>query len=770
MLKTYTEWLLKWKYAVVILSLLSVGILGYGASRLAFTNDYRVFFSEDNPQLLAFENLQNTYTKNDNVLFVITPKDGKVFTRDTLAAIRDITEASWQIPYSIRVDSVTNFQHTRAEGDELIVDDLVPDPAALGDEDLQSIQQVALHEPMLVDRLVSKDTAYAGINVTVQLPGVDQMKETPEIVTHVRNMREMYLKKYPNIEIRLVGMVMMNNAFPEASQNDGKTLVPLSFAAIIIVMFFLLRDISSTVAAVLVVLFSIISAMGITGWLGIRLTPPSASAPIIILTVAIGSTVHLLVTIMQEMYKGMSKREAIIESMRVNATPIFLCSFTTVLGFLSMNTSDAPPFRDLGNISAFGVIASYIFTITFLPAIMAILPVKATHHVVGTSPMIKVGNWVVSHRKIFLPFFTIISIFLIVMISRNQLNDVFVNYFDESVPFRVDTDYATEHLTGTYTIDYSLDSGAPENVSNPEFLHKTEAFADWYRQQPEVIHVNSITDTFKRLNKNMHGDDPAMYSPPENSKLGAQYLLLYEMSLPYGLDLNNQIDVAKQATRLSVTLKTISSSQILALEERAQAWLHQHAPELKTEGSSPAIMFSHIGMRNIISMIKGTTIAFILIALTMMFALRSIKYGFISLIPNVLPAATAFGIWGMAVGEVGLALSIVTAMTLGIVVDDTIHFISKYMRARHEKDLDNLDAVRYAFRHVGVAMWVTSAVLIAGFLVLSFSAFELNSSMGTMNSMIIAIALILDLFLLPPLLMSFDTRTREQAHNEDTHI
>lgn len=770
MLKSYTEWLLKWKYAVVALSLLTVALLGYGASRLGFTNDYRVFFSADNPQLLAFENLQNTYTKNDNVMFVISPEDGQVFTAQTLEAIRDITEQSWQIPYSIRVDSVTNFQHTRAEGDDLMVADLVTAAESLGTEELMEIRRVALNEPMLINRLISKDSAHAGINVTIQLPGVDQMKETPEVVAHARKLREDMMQKYPGIDIRLVGIAMLNNAFSEASMHDGQTLVPLSFAAIIIVMFLLLRDISSTGAAVLVVLFSIVSAMGITGWLGMRLTPPSASAPIIILTVAIGSTVHLLVTIMQEMYKGMSKHDAIIESMRVNATPIFLCSFTTVLGFLSMNTSDAPPFRDLGNISAFGVIASYIFTVTFLPAIMAILPVKATHHVVGTSPMIKLGHWVVSHRKKILPFFTVMSIVLILMISRNQLNDIFVNYFDESVPFRVDTDFATEHLTGTYSIDYSLDSGAPENVSNPDFLRKVEAFADWYRQQPEVIHVNTITDTFKRLNKNMHGDDPAMYALPENSRLGAQYLLLYEMSLPYGLDLNNQIDVAKQATRLSVTIKTISSSQVLALEERAKAWLHQHAPELKTEGTSPAVMFSHIGMRNIISMIKGTTLAFILISLTMMFALRSVKYGFISLIPNVLPAATAFGIWGMAVGEVGLALSIVTAMTLGIVVDDTIHFISKYMRARHEKDLDNQDAVRYAFRHVGVAMWVTSTVLIAGFLVLSLSAFELNASMGIMNSMIIAIALILDLFLLPPLLMSFDKRSREQAHNEETHI
>ena len=292
------------------------------------------------------------------------------------------------------------------------------------------------------------------------------------------------------------------------------------------------------------------------------------------------------------------------------------------------------------------------------------------------------AEWIIAKRKILLPVVLLVCFIFISMIPLNKLNDVFVNYFDESVEYRVDTDYATANLTGTYNIDYSLDSGAAENVSDPAFLQQVESFAIWYRQQPEVIHVNVITDTFKRLNKNMHGDDAAWYKLPENNKLAAQYLLLYEMSLPYGLDLNNQIDVAKRHTRMSVILKTISSTEILALEQRAQDWMLKNAPGMQTEGTSPAVMFSHIGMRNIVSMLSGTAIALVTITLVLIISLRSIKYGLITLIPNMLPALVAFGIWGLVDGEVGLALSIVTAMTLGIVDDDTVHFISNYLRAR----------------------------------------------------------------------------------------
>jgi len=764
MLVRYTEWILKWRYLVIILSLVMVGVIGSGAPNLMpFSNDYRVFFSKDNPQLNAFENLQDTYTKDDNVMFVISPKNGKVFTPDNLSAIQAITEEAWQIPHSIRVDSITNFQHTYAEEDDLIVDDLVLEPESMTQEQLDYAKQVALKEPILAARLISLNTEHTGVNVTVQLPGKDQMKENPETVAYARKMLTEAKVKYPDIDIRLAGMVMMNNAFPEASQADGQTLIPMAFGVITVVLLLLLKGFSGTAATIILVFCSIIIGMGAGGHFGIKLTPPSASAPIIILTIAIAGAVHLLVTMLQEIHKGMSKHDAIVESMRVNFMPIFLTTITTAMGFLSLNSSDAPPFGDLGNMSTFGVLGAFVLTVTFLPAIMFILPIHAKHFIAGTGLMDKLGNFVVEKRNALLISLTTFVLIFIAMIPQNELNDIFVNYFDESIEFRRDTDFTTNNLTGTYTIAYSLDSGEKEGVSKPQFLSQVEKFSEWYETQDEVLHVSTITDTFKRLNKNMHGDDEAFYKLPDNKELGAQYLLLYEMSLPYGLDLNNQIDVAKQSTKVNVVLKTISSNELLALEQRANDWMQQNTPDITTAGASPSIMFAHIGRRNIISMLTGTTVALVLISMVLIIALKSVKYGLMSLIPNLFPAGVAFGIWGLVVGEVGLALSIVTAMTLGIVVDDTIHFMSKYIRARKEKGLNSQDAVRYAFNHVGVALWVTSAVLIAGFMILAQSNFELNSGMGLMTSIIIAVALFLDFLLLPPLLMAIDSDKKNKT-------
>jgi hypothetical protein len=475
------------------------------------------------------------------------------------------------------------------------------------------------------------------------------------------------------------------------------------------------------------------------------------------MTLAVADCVHFLVSMLYGMRKGMDRHSAIVDSLRINFQPIFLTSLTTVIGFMSMNFSDAPPFRDMGNIVAMGVAAAFVFSVTFLPALMAVIPVRVkvgeTHRAVR---MDRFADFVVARQQ---PLFWgtgLVMIVLIALIPRNELNDEFVKYFDETIPFRTATDFASANLTGIYTIDYSLGTGEMGGINEPAFLKDVDRFADWFREQPGVLHVNTLTDIMRRLNKNMHADEPDWYRLPDERELSAQYLLLYEMSLPYGLDLNNQIDIDKSATRMTVTLESVSSNTLLGIEARAQQWLEENAPYMKSSGASPSVMFAYIGQRNIRSMLIGATLALVLISMILIVALRSVKIGLISLVPNLAPAGMGFGLWGLLSGQVGLGMSVVMGMTLGIVVDDTVHFLSKYLRARREQGLGSADAVRYAFHTVGVALLVTTLVLIAGFLVLSQSAFKINSDMGLLTAITIGLALIADFIFLPPLLMKAD--------------
>ena len=325
-----------------------------GARFLGFSTDYGVFFSEDNPQLVAFETLQNTYTKNDNVMFAVEPKDGRVFTPQTLAVVEEITQASRKIPYSLRVDSITNFQYTWSEGDDLVVQDLIENAKSFTNEQLKKVQAVALAEPLLRNRLITKKSDITGINVTINLPH-KPISETPEVVAFVREMQDKFEKKYPSIKIYLTGVVFMDNAFNEAGEGDMKSLVSVMYFIVLIIMALTLRIFWGTLVTVLIMAFSILTGMGLAGWSGILLTPISANAPTIILTLAVADSIHILVTLFYEMRHGKSKYDVIQESLRVNHQPVFITSVTTAIGFLSLNFSDSPPFRDLGNIVAMGI-------------------------------------------------------------------------------------------------------------------------------------------------------------------------------------------------------------------------------------------------------------------------------------------------------------------------------------------------------------------------------------------------------------------------------
>ena len=779
MLKQYAGTVVTNRWIILVMMILVVMLSGMGAKNLVFNNDYRIFFNEDDPHLQAFENLQNTYTKNDNVLMALAPKDGNVFTKETLAAIEDITERAWKTPYSIRIDSLANYQHSESIDDDMSVGNLFEEVANFSDADVARVKSIALNEPLLVHRLVSERGHVTAVNMTMEFPRIivdekgneqiaDATKQVTEVVISVRELRDYIHKTYPDIKVYLSGIVMMNNAFGEATIYDMSHLLPLALLLILITVFFLLRSITGTVVTLVVIFFSVITAFGLTGWLGIELSSPVMSAPVIIMTLAVADCVHILSTWLTEMREGKDKKAAMRESLRINFVPVFLTSITTAIGFLSLNTSDAPPFRDLGNVAAMGVMAAFFLSIFLLPALATILPVRVKARETKTLKiMSSFAEWVIAKQKALLISMGIIAVVLISLLPRNELNDVFVKYFDERIEFRTDTDFIVDNLTGVYFVDYSIETKESGDISNPESLAEIKLFADWLETQPEVIHVNTVTDTFLRLNKNMHGDDQAWYKLPDSRELAAQYLLLYEMSLPFGLDLNNQIDIDKRSTRLSATLHTISTQEILAFEKRAADWMAENIPHLKSVGASPSIMFAHIGMKNIISMLSGTTIALFLISIILVFALRSWRYGLLSLIPNLIPAGMAFGVWSLIDGEIGMALSVVTAMTLGIVVDDTIHFLSKYLRARRERGLNAEDAVRYAFSTVGVALWVTSVALVAGFLVLATSSFKLNSGMGLLTAIVIAIALIVDFLLLPPLLIRLDGwLSKGVAHDE----
>ena len=756
--KLIENWALRRSWVTLILSVLLTVVAAWGASQLYFRGDYKVFFGAENPQLRDFESMQATFNKSDNVGIVIAPKQDSVFSERMLELVWRMTEDAWQTPYSSRVDSVTNFQYTEAIDDDLLVAPLLEFTEDLSPEKVEKIRTIALHEPSLVNKLISEDGRVTMINITVQQSDDDQLKtaQSAEIVTFVRDLVARYDLQYAGVEFHLTGVVMVNNGFFEEANKDASTLLPAMFIAVILMLVILLRSFTATTGTVLVIIMSIAATLGIAGWLGYYLSTATVNVPIIVMTLAVADCVHMGSGVLFNMRNGMHKNDAIAASLALNFKPIFITSATTAIGFLTFNFSDVPPLRDLGNLTAIGVILAWWLSITIFPAFLRVLPLNPPAVAEGKQPMMnRFAEWNIRNRGWLLPVSSAVIVGFTVLMPFNSINDVAIEYFDEDVALRQDADFMQQYLTGFTTVDIALETGEASGVNSPLFLQKLESFSSWLRAQPEVDHVFTLADVYKRLNRNMHNDDNDFYRLPKEQDLAAQYLLLYEMSLPYGLDLNNQLNLNKSAVKLSVTLHENGSKEMVAFEQRVRSWLARYYPEVNVSVAGVGLMFAHIGERNMTSMLWGTAWAIVMISGLLMIALKDVRLGLISLIPNLAPAGIGFGVWAVYNGNVNLGLSVVTSMCLGIVVDDTVHFLSKYKHAR-QAGKDAEQAVRYAFISVGKALWVTTLVLITGFMLLSLSDFNLNSDLGLLTAAIIAIALLVDFFFLPAFLMLVD--------------
>jgi len=759
----WTSGVIRYRWAVVLVVIAITAGFGQGMSKLEFSSNYRVFFSDENPELAAFEDLQATYTKNDNILFVVEPakkEAGAAFTNKTLAVVEKLTTEAWQIPYAIRVDSISNFQYTKAIGDNLLVSDLIVDAKNMSSDELLLRKEISLDEPLLLNNLVTPSGGVTAINVVLQYPEVNLL-EVPEAVSAARDLRDKMEAEFSGINIYLTGVSMLNNAFSEVGLHDAGTLTPLMFIVILVISWLILRFFAGTVVIFLVVAFSTVIGMGAAGFFGVKLTPISMSASTVILTLAVADSIHILISLRALMREGLAKPAAILEAVRLNFMPVTITSITTIVGFLALNFSDSPPFWHLGNITAAGILSAWLLSITLLPAVISLLPVKIrfTEKVEWTQKIMSLlADFVISnYRKILLCVGLVVLTFS-GFIPTIAFNDQWVEYFDERVEFRRESDQALKSF-GLYPVEFSVPALNSGGISEPEYLKYLEKFTDFLAAEPGVLHVYSITDVMKRLNKNMHADDEAFYRTPDTRELSAQYLLLYELSLPYGLDLNDRINVDKSATRVTAMLQKASTSETKQFLENSRKWMADNLPEyMQSQPTSAQVMFTYITERNIHNMIFGTIVAILAIAIIMMFALRSFRLGLLSMIPNGLPLLMTFGAWALLFGEVGFSVATVASISLGIIVDDTVHFLSKYVRAKNEKGLSVEESIRYAFSNVGMAIVVNTIILICGFLVLTASAFKMNVDLALMTIFSILFAIFLDFLLLPALLLIIDKK------------
>lgn len=753
----------------LLASFMMISLLVYGLKFIQFDADPSIYFSDDHEHYRYFKALEETYGRVDSVMMVIKAQEGSLFTPKNLALIESLTDQAWQLPYATRVDSLSNYNFSWSEADELIVEPLIENASNFDHEQIERIRNIALQDPDIVKRLISDEKALTMVRVIATLPMENRQVEESLMAEAARKLAKTIEAEYENIDILLSGNVISNTTVTEVATEDVLNTVPLMYAVIFIMLGLLLRSITAVVAIFLVTVLSSLCALGVASWLGIVLNMMSVTCINIIVTVSIAHCVHILVYYLKAYHQGTEKKQALRESIIINFTPISLTSLTTALGFLSMNFSKMPPAHDLGNITAIGVLLAFILSLFLLPPLLLLLPLKKRQLSSGgrlNKMMLTLADWVIQQRKLLLVGTVLFSLVILAFAPLNTMNDRFTENVKLPNTFRIDNTEIDQYFGGLYTIEYDFSAKEPGGIADPEYLNALEKMATWLRQQPEVKSVQSYSDIIKRLNQNMHNDNPEFYAIPKTRDEAAQYQLIYEMSQPMGSDMTNLIKIDKSGTRLIASLPSTDTSDLINLQQRAQDWVAENLPDyMFYSGEGIAVMWAYLGQEAIIDGLKGALLALFLISIILMAVFKSVKYGLISLIPNLLPAGIGYGVWAIIDGELSMGQMLVLSITIGIVVDDTVHFLSKYMRAKNQFN-DSEQAVKMAFEQVGPALWITTAVLILGFGMLTLSGFIPNSNLGLLTVFIITAALLLDFFLLPPLLMAID-RIKSKRKDKD---
>ena len=727
-----------------------------GMGNLKFETDGRVFFDENNPDRIALDKFEAEYSKDDSMIMIISPKDEKIFTQETLNFIGQLTADSWLLPYVRTVNSLTNFQSSYSENDDLIVSDLIPDIENISSQDIKKAKFAADNRIELKNQFVNANHSISQVNVLFRLPGLNPVVEIPFVMEEVNELIKKYKDLNPNIDIKLAGLVPTNAQFAKSAQDDGSTLTPLMILATLLAVAILLRAaVGVGLVFIIIILCSLVS-MGSLGWSGNLINNATVIAPLMVMTLTVASAVHVLSSVRQTMLITDNKKEWARRAIIDHGPAITVACLTTAIGFFSLNFSISPPFRQLGTIVGIGMFACLFYTLTMLPALITLLPYKKqTSQAYMDKVMSNLAEFVIAQKNILMISTTAVIVFLGFGITQLKLEDDFLRYFDTKYELRQATDYYENNVGGLNALEYNIRTQSESGINDIDYLNKVDQLIAYMRAQPEISSVRGYTDVLKRLNQNMNGDDESYYKIPDTNIEAAQYLFLYELSLAYGLDLTDQINIDKSGLRLTAYVPNTTSSAFLNLDLRIQNWMAENAPELNTPATGQSVVYNKISSRDAPAMLKGTGYALIGISFIILLVLRNIKYGIISLIPNLLPAVMAFGLWGYSVGSVTLAVSIVVAMTLGIVVDDSVHFMLKYAKAR-KKGLSPEDSVRDSFKNVGMALTITSIGLVIGFSILAQSGFAVNKDMAMLTAITIGFALFVDYLLLPPILMAVD--------------
>jgi len=743
-MQNYIEFLDKHKYKIIIFSTLIVALLSISLKDLAYEGSYRIWFDKESKIIQDYDNFRDTFSGDDTFVVAFSDKNG-IFTKKAVDTILELTQKFKLIDGVRKVDSLTNYQYISGEDDDIIVEDFLYD-----DEDLKQKKAIAIKDRLILNQLISKDVKTTMLAVRLS----SETGANEEINIYVfKKLQEILdsVKKQTGYEFYITGAPAITASLVTISQSDAMVLMPLAVVVVVVFLFLIFRSFVGVLVPSVVIVLTFLSVLGMQILLGYKLNNFTVNIPSFITAIAIADAMHLYLAWVYYKVKDNNTKEATYLALKSNIKPMALTSFTTAIGFASLGFSAIEPISTLGIAVTSGAIIAFIFSITIAPAILLTLKPDYETKPIKIFNLVNIqgyGAFIIKNDKkivlIFLTIFFIISFGLInLKVDSNS-----IKYFAKDTVVRSSAEFIEKNLTGSMIYEIILDSKNKEGVKNPEFLNTIVKFEDEFRDEFKNVRFTiSLKDIVTRMQKVVNPD--ANTTLPNDKKLVAQYLLLYSMSLPQGMEINDKIDTSERFLRLSINVDLVDTSKDLKMIEWIKKWWANNT-KYNADVQGQTAIFAYMQSSVTETLITSISVTLIIVAFTMLFIFKNLKMLWIFIVPNIAPILFVAGVMGYLGINIDIGVAISAAVILGIAVDDTIHFFSKYFDAIKSKNFEQ--TIDYIISHSGNAMILTTMILSFTFAIFGVSSFIPNVNFAIVTVSALNIALLFDLVLLPALL------------------
>ena len=750
------NFLLSQRYLLATLSILLGGAISLGALKTTINSSDDAILSEDDPYRLEVAQVNKDFPPSTSVLFAFMSPEGDVFNRDMLQAMQDLTDRYTDVESAVSVASLINRRLDAVDADIHERDYLLPELDELTAQDLVKIREIALADKDLTQSMLSPEGDMALAVIKFHATSEEQATQL-RIAKTVIDLRDSLREQYPEQNIYVLGRILFEYDSYNAQIKDAKYLFPIVMLTILGLMYFCLRSLPFALAIAVVSVMSVGLTVGTVGWAQVPFNQISNMGPLVVFMIAMADSIHLVSVYLQGLHKSLSKFEALRESLRVNIQPVTLATVTTAMGFLSLNYCASPGIYGFGNVVAMGVVWAFLVTFTLLPALILLLPVKKVPKPLGVKGFINfVAKLVANNGKQLFWGSLLLIVVTFAMLPLNKVDFDRFSFIDKDSDFHTVISALAEKIGNDQSLVYSINSGKYYGITEPEFLRKIEEFSIWLEEQPQTSFVTSYTGFLKNRNMAENDNDPAWEVLPEDNLQIIDYLVGYQLVQEIEPQLEPIFNSEYSAIRMVVGTSNLSNVQLLDFSEEIEDWITLNMdPAYDVMHGDNSILYARLNKMISLQLMEGFTLSFLLITATLLVGLKSVRYGLLSMMPNLFPATIVFGIWGLLVGELSPYILMLFSISIGLVVDDSVHVLSKYIVARREGESPEA-AVQYSLDKAGSAITITTLSLAVGTFILVLSNTFYYQNVALLLTPIIIVALLLDLLFLPPLLVRFD--------------